>query len=295
MNERLRSRRIVVALLFPFLLVGCGAEPNESGLCTLPGLAYEEVATRAWALHVGDSLVIIRGDERRAVSGARGLETFGWSADGRGLVFTRGDSLYRVVDPGSEPIALSGDWTQVRFPASSPDGSSVAISINHSYDPGEGWELALLRLDDGTVTSLGHGYDASWSPDGSTLYYEVHTPSLELMRRDMSSGRTESLGLESVRDRTVEVSPTGEALAFTRGRGALMLHRLDQGETLALTSDLPHDRFASFSPDGSLVLFYRQDESDGVELSIIACEVVTGRTTVLETGSVWGAAFAPSW
>lgn len=294
MHLQLPSRRLSVALVFLTPLVACLPNEDDPGLCSLPGLPDEVVAPYRWALHVGDSLVIIEGAERRAVPAATGLTTFAWAHDGLGLLFTRGDSLYRLDGPEGEARLLSAEWAQIRFPAESPDGSGVALSVNRSEDPGTGWELVVLRPDEGAVTRLGHGYDAAWAPDGSTLYYEVHEPASELWRFDVARGEGESLGLDSQRDRTVEVAPSGRELAFTRGLGALMLHSLDRGETVRLTGERPHDRFASFSADGSLVLFYRQDESDGVAFSIVACEIATGRTVEVATGPVQAAVFAPA-
>ena len=101
---------------------------------------------------------------------------------------------------------------------------------------------------------------------------------------------------EGERDIGVEVSPRGTYAAFSRGHERrLMLYSFGDGTLVALTGGSYYDEYASFSPTEDLVVFHRQIEPPGrsIVLQIIACELATGRNTLIDEGEAIEASFAP--
>jgi hypothetical protein len=91
-----------------------------------------------------------------------------WSPDGQRLAFecnfgTSQDDVCIVNRNGTGFERLSPTSKPNFDPAWSPDGTRIAFTSDLS--------VAVMRLDDRTVTTLTRGWDPAWSPDGTKLVF----------------------------------------------------------------------------------------------------------------------------
>lgn len=276
------------ALCSPYPAESAVREPDRSEDYTMAIQTFDGGAKNT-------RIVVVEGGLRRPVPGSEEVETFSWNRDGTGFFVTRDGVLGFLPIEGGELHEIYGDWSQVRFPVPSPDGQTLAVSVNLTDDTGSGWEIWLLGRNGENPRPVTAGYDPSWSPDGTKLYFEQHEPSVRLAVLDFATGQTTSFLTGPDRDRSVEVSPRGTYAAFSRGRARLMLYTFADSTLVALTDGSYYDRFVSFSADEEYVVFYRQVGSSRASgaIQIIGCDLTTGRSRLIEEGEVHGALFAP--
>ena len=104
----------------------------------------------------------------------RSIRDPAWSPDGRHIAFgciilegvrpeQPNEDICVVDRDGSGFQRLTAEPTSESSPAWSPDGRRIAFT--------RGAEIALLTLDDGTVTRLTDGREPAWSPDGAMLVF----------------------------------------------------------------------------------------------------------------------------
>jgi Tol biopolymer transport system component len=249
-------------------------------------------------------LAIVDSAGRRHIPGSEGVVDFSWNRDGSGFFVTRDGVLGSLPLEGGAVAEIYSDWVQARFPALSPDGRTLAVSVNLTDDAATGWEIWLLDVGGENPRHVAEGYDASWSPDGTKLYFERFyeaEPPVRLAVLDVATGETTPFLRESGRDFSVEVSPQRTYAAFSRGNARkLMLYTFADSALVALTRGghgdrRLYDRFVSFSPDEDYIVFFRQVESSTHStFQILGCDLTTGQTRIIEEGDVLRALFAPS-
>jgi Tol biopolymer transport system component len=137
-----------------------------------------------------DDLVILdvrrRREERRIKIPLSGIQTPGWSPDGRQLVFTGFDGglsdLFIVNRDGSGMRRLTNDKFADLHPAWSPDGKTIAFVTDRGGETDfeqlrfGHLRIALFHLDAGTIEPLDHmeqgkNIDPVWAPDGQSLAF----------------------------------------------------------------------------------------------------------------------------
>ena len=122
------------------------------------------------------------------------LETFTLRIGGRvvaaadrniwGVTFADGDRFYATVGTGGRTWLVEGDLSErtltsvtsdAECPSLSPDGSRVAFKVDVEPGAGKVWGLAVLDLDTGRRTELGHGPrgvddQVAWLDDDTLIY-----------------------------------------------------------------------------------------------------------------------------
>ncbi len=148
---------------------------------------------------------------------------------------------------------------------------------------GDGTQLASL------VVEPGHQLQISVSPDGSEfLYTSKVNGARDVFRRSFGRGEAVNLTGHPAEDSQPAFSPDGKQVAFFSDRDAekpeLYVLTLEFGTVRRLTHDTFHDSGASWSPDGSKIVFTRyfppSKDTEGAG-EIVQLDLVTGKETQL--------------
>jgi Tol biopolymer transport system component len=225
-----------------------------------------------------------------------------WSPSGARIVFwgeVGGQrDIATVAADGGEPTLLLEDEPLDWSPTWSPDGRFVYFSSDR------GGSLALWRvaIDEASGRALDEpefvagGLEASaalpsFSENGRTLAFRSETRTIKPCVLPFDP-ETEEVG--AARElvqligvlRPSDVSPDGEWLVLDNRGGYqqedVFLMRSDGTELRRLTDDVARDRGASFSPDGSQVLFH--SNRSGTYSSYVIRVDGSGRTPLTDPG-----------
>jgi serine/threonine-protein kinase len=205
----------------------------------------------------------------------------------------------RIVwaEPGSPPKPIAEERRGYRFPAVSPDGRRIAVSLFEQgsadvwmLDPSRG---VLTRL----TTSPRLEFMPRWTRDGRTLNFVSDTGAFTLYTMPADGGAAPAVLWESGFDKYPgNVSPDGRTLAFTQDNtetlGDLWLLDLDGEKRARPWLVTPFDeRQPEFSPDGRFILFF-SNESGQYEV-YLAPIANAGAKTRLSTGGGKDACWSP--
>jgi Tol biopolymer transport system component len=226
------------------------------------------------------------------------------SPDGSVLAFSHNGAL-GVMDPdGSNAATIPGE--QVAFPTWSPSGSGIAAATGLTTGGSRGIERVS---GDGDVDALFAGPllagvidNVAWSPDGTKLAFgwepiTLATSGIAVMSAE-GHGTIQALTSTLNDDHTPAWSPDGSKIAFVRGAFPWVnadadLYRMNadgSGETMLVNGDAQHIiRSATWSPDGTTILFSREDS--GV-YGLFTVPATGGPVTQLPIG---GEGALPSW
>ena len=161
----------------------------------------------------------------------------------------------RILFNKKDGLALAPAW--------SPDGSRIAFSEG-VYFPGPRRSTAQVAVmnNDGTglrtITPVGSNSGfPSWSPDGLKIVYEQDG---HLVIQTLATGACVNLtNPGGQRDNFPRWSPRGDSIAFTSNREADQEYRIylirPDGSGLHKLTDSPGDAHASWSPDGTELIF----------------------------------------
>lgn len=219
--------------------------------------------------------VVVTTDPPPVPSQAYGGGAFDWLPDGSGLVYAAVDgALWRQAATGGPPVRLVTGGAPAGAPAVSPDGTRVAYVVDSrdvavtSLDPDGPWPV---RLSTGADFAL----DPAWSPDGRAVaWLEWDVPNMPwdesrvVVRDADGSGEPE-----------VVAGGPGVAVSQPRFSSGGVLGFVDDASGWAnvvagdvrLDDDREHggptwgpgERSWCWSPDGSSVLFTRNEEGFG--------------------------------
>jgi TolB protein len=182
-------------------------------------------------------------------------------------------------------------------PSWSPDGTKLAFSSSRS---GDGWHLFIVDLATGAITRLtsGWGVSPAWSPDGTRIAY-ADGNAIKLIDADGMNDRfltCACLGPEG----SPTWSPSGGNIVFgrydqdwqTTNVRQLYIMSANGGDALPITSGAYYHGHPSFSPDGSMLVFQRQDGAFGSpELYAMRLSDLSPWPSVTSPGRN----FVPSW
>lgn len=166
-------------------------------------------------------------------------------------------SLFTVsASGGSDPIAVPTDAPYAQVERWSPDGSKIAY-LAPDGGPSSDLSIVVANADGSNANTIVPGFVSwlSWSPDGTEIAY-VDGEGLWVVNADGTQPRL----IDHGRWESVDWSPDGTKLLLSGYPGDT--NQLDlfmvtpQGHDLSqLTNDPVSEHAASWSPDGSSILF----------------------------------------
>ncbi|MFH2074575.1 MAG: hypothetical protein ABIJ57_04390 [Pseudomonadota bacterium] len=199
-----------------------------------------------------------------------------WSPDGRFLAYVRNPTLndsvivIRSTSTGEErdlQVGMTRVGLGLRW---APDGNAVVVP---GFEPGKGWHLMRVDVQNGQATSLmplprtsGSFPRFDLSPDGRTIFYlntlgPPNVNRLQILARDVQSAReTEVIQMSGLN--SVSVSPDGQRLVIGAQEDQAMVLRVmpaTGGEARELVrigaKDINYRVWPSWTRDSRYVLF----------------------------------------
>jgi Tol biopolymer transport system component len=263
-------RRTLFALALAAAAVAVGAaQPAEN---TFPGRNGLIVFTSHGNSEGLAAINTMHTDGTRLVRLAYGTGAV-WSADGRWLLFSRKDGIFRMNAHGGgiRKVARGGyEWLSYSL---SPEGTRFA-GANYSdgidivtLGDGKNYNSVPMAADNGAGDSS--KWSPAWSPDGKTIAYLDGFSGSEggnarIRLYDVASGRRRGLG--GVATNGLSWSPDGRRLLY----GSLAGVRVIDVATKRIRLLAEGGEGARWSPDGRRIVFVRDRDiytmrSDGSE------------------------------
>jgi len=208
--------------------------------------------------------------------------------------------IYLCDPDGTNVRRLTNNAFGDGFPALSPDGKKIVFESNRNRPPGVTTpfsELFIMNTDGSDQTPLVIGSSAGWSPDGKNIAYHASASGTGTpIRTDPGAPTTDSdiftLNVDDALDSTAvatnitntpdmieddaDWSPDGQTLLYTShpttDNPMIAVHQeiyrinADGTGLVQLTNDLNEDRGASWSPDGTKIVFMSRRGGPDFEL-----------------------------
>jgi serine/threonine protein kinase/sugar lactone lactonase YvrE len=286
----------------------------ESGKkTTLPsGSASVAVADTPSAPRATDMSTAPRSSSSSAVVAAAGRHKLGTGVTvllGIIVLLAAGYGIYSLLTQHSAMPFRNFSVTRVTqegdavWAAVSPDGKYILSLVRDN-----GLASLLLRnVPTNSITQVQppaelYYHGVRFAPDGNYFYFvrsDPGVPDLQfLYRAPLLGGTPEKLATDV--DTNITISPDGRKVAFMRydnpapGKYELIVHSLDQGTEIALTTGLTGHRLLSpaWSPDGKTILCVENQPKDALT-GLVAVDAVTGQQHPVSTSS--DALGAPIW
>jgi serine/threonine-protein kinase len=178
----------------------------------------------------------------------------------------------RWVDRGGregEALTEPGQWSDPRL---SPDGRSIAMARLGLVR--QIWTMDLQRR---VLSQLTRGTSSSfaplWTPDSRALIHVGETPVYDLLRTDVTTGRSDTVRLSARDKHPYSITPDGRRLAFTESglTDEVFLLDLREGTTVPLKSGTGGEWTPAFSPDGRW-LAYGGFVDGGIQVFVTALD-----------------------
>ena len=178
-------------------------------------------------------------------------------------IFNLGQVAFGLTTPVPQGSPPAGPSTTIGTTTPTASGGQFI------YQTKPGGDLIVANLDGSSAKVVGHGYDPSWSADGTQVVYANRdaNPGIIVANADGSAAKTVWAGPDA---RSPQLSPDGSQIAFYHkivGWGPtpigigfqdwfqVVVVRLKDGSTY-LPPDQPEHAFSpSWSPDGKFLVF----------------------------------------
>ncbi len=261
--------RMFVAGWLAILVTGCesttGPVEIQQSYVHYRAVWSPDGATVAFLAKINNTLGIYAVDSsgsniRLIYAGDTGGPT--WSPDSRWLAFSKGLVLYKIKVNGDSLRQITSGGNDIR-PSWSRDGRLIAFERSGG--------TRLYHVANDSVRSLfSTGYYPSWHPNGMEVVLMVPSSTSPVyffyaVRVDSASNRL-LISISTNDDLSfASVSPTGQHLIFTLSPysdiAGIWKADLSNGAAVKLTVD--GGDFASWSPDGSKIVYTRTQSGDG--------------------------------
>lgn len=202
-----------------------------------------------------------------------------WSPDGRYLVYAAHGDLWKLPMDGGASVALTEGPAYYSEPAYSPDGNTIALTMDIDGD----LEIGIVDVATGELQRLTNSpqpdFAAEWNPDGTSLFFVSRRfGDLDILRMELATGQVSKVVAGPGNEYQPKISPDGQSLAYVapvenrNGSGGIWL--------LSLASDdrkLVHYEESSYrlkpewSPDGKQ-LIYVSDAAGSPDLAIVPAQ-----------------------
>ena len=222
-----------------------------------------------------------------------------WSPDGKRVLATLGGSLEIQTIGSQETLPVGPRDQRVTNADWNPKGDELTYSYygRHQGQPDKHWGVLSTSANDGEERVFSStGRRGTWSPDGSSIAYELVKREAPRRLAVMDSFGDHETILAEVPVEHLDWSPSGgQILVSSRGLVDSTLKVFDL-EAKTLKDLLPissnSETNGVFSPDGSQVAFERKDRINGrTELYIFDRESKTEKRVKTPDGR----SFDPAW
>ena len=268
-----------IALVAP---ICAAAQGGRFGVEQLPA----DVPRFAW---IGADGVSVRdGGSVMSVPETADIDMFAWDRD-RAIVGATRTSLVRIdIETGTREVVVDG-FKDARFPDVCPRTRRIAFAAV-THEEGARWQVYVCGRDGSQVRRVAPGYDPVFHPDGRLLF-EVHDPNPRLVWVDLDDTEATPTALLDDRSRRYTVSCDRRGRLAWSEEGALFV--ADGGVTSRISpEENDYDRFASFSPDGRWLIFFRSINRAGDR--VVVHDLVAAASHIFDVQPGKGlAAFAP--
>jgi serine/threonine protein kinase len=211
-----------------------------------------------------------------------------FSADGRRLVFLRGQEIWIANADGSQPQrVLTAPF--VEAVALSPSGESIAFFQTTGGPAGDLWTVSAsggtprrMTFDE---TAGGHPV---WTPDGRTIIFpSARSGSVTLWQVRAEGGSPRPLTFGAGSDVDPDISLDGRTLVYTNVRTAfrLVINDPATGEEIELLERRATPNAPTFSPTGDRIAFF-QETDKGVHLFTVRTDGKELRQITAREGEV---------
>jgi Ca2+-binding RTX toxin-like protein len=195
-----------------------------------------------------------------------------WTADGKKIIY-EAETVGQVIDDTFELWTMNPDGSGKSILYANgkpediprgvhPDGSQIVVQSNELGAPNN--EIFKMNADGtGKVNITNHPANDGWprwSADGTRIFFHSNrSGNLDIWSMDPFGNDLVNLTAGSLlSDNTVEVSPDGRKLAFTRqlvGGNEIFTMNVDGTEQTNISNSPGYDSIVTWSPDGTTLIW----------------------------------------